>query len=149
MSTIATASETAVSLAGQAAADFAEYQRLYSEAFDLERNTLRIAKEKEAAARRKWSQPVILAVLCANEQVYSGRAQEPSFSDFSQVVRNNEEALDAVEEILQHASIGKKEDISMAFGLGMVAGMIYSQLTGMTLTIPELPKEQEEPAAEK
>jgi hypothetical protein len=142
MTTIATASETAVSRAGQAGADFAEYQRLYSEALDLERNTLRMAKEKEAAACKKWSQPIIHAVLCANEQVYNGRAEEPSFCDFSQVVRNNQEAMNAVEEILQHASMGKKEDISMAFGLGMVAGMMYSQLTGMTLTVPDLPKEE-------
>ena len=121
-----------------------EYQRLHSEAFDLERNTLRLVKEKEAVARKKWQEPVIHAVLCANEQVYNGRGEEPSFSDFSQVIRENEEAMNALEEILQHTSMGKKEDISMAFGLGMVAGMMYSQLTSMTLTIPELPKEQEQ-----
>jgi hypothetical protein len=121
----------------QAATNLEEYKRAAHVAFHLENNSLREFKEKEKTLRAKWEEPVVQAVLCAAKLSHGG----PDFMDFAKAVKDNsgawEEAMDIVE------AGGEEYDVEFAIGFGMVCGMMYAQLTGMTLML----KEEERAAA--
>jgi hypothetical protein len=59
------------------------------------------------------------------------------FLDFANAIRENQEAKGQLEEVLCDAGTADAEDDARhAFGLGMVAGILYSASTGITLTVP-------------
>ena len=82
---------------------------------------------------------VVDAALRAMLSVYPP-SQDFVFSDFAGAIRENPEAKQGLEELLHALGSDEEEDGRTAFGLGMVAGMLYAQSTGITLTVPPLEK---------
>jgi hypothetical protein len=56
--------------------------------------------------------------------------------DLAQVIRENQEARQELDELLELGS--EDEDSRTAFGIGMVAGILYAESTGITLKVPPL-----------
>jgi hypothetical protein len=141
MTTTLTASDSPALPINQALADYEEFRNLYQEAFDLEQNTLRRAKDKLVAVSAKWAEPVVQAVLCTTKKEVYGPHIGPSFLDFAHAIKDDPRAWDAATRITDEG--GEEDDVMLALGFGMVAGMMYAQLTGMKLPMPELPAEEE------
>jgi hypothetical protein len=142
MTTTLTAAAPSAQPINQGAVDYEELARLESEAWNLKHVELEIANKKAAAAREKWSQAIKQAVLCASELIEpqcEGNEAYPGWlhNEIGKAVSGD--STDAG---------GEEDEVPLAFGFGMVCGMMYAQLTGMKLPIPELPaKEKAAPNA--
>jgi hypothetical protein len=136
--------QVAVQPINQTLVDYEEYQKLAGKAWQLEHNALREAKEKEAAARAKWELPIVDAALRAiyfGHGTGSGAIDDSGaidFLNFAAVIRENREAKKELEDLLFCMSSDEEEDARCAFGLGMLAGMMYAASTGITPPIPSL-----------
>jgi hypothetical protein len=75
---------------------------------------------------------VVEAALRAMNNAYDSS----EWMDFAQAIRENPEAKEELEGLLGCGSEG--EDGHYAFGVGMVAGMLYAASTGITLKVPPL-----------
>jgi hypothetical protein len=74
---------------------------------------------------------VIDAALRAINSAY-GSSEGPDYLDFARVIRESQEANQELEDLLWLGS--EEEDARYAFGVGMVAGMLYAASTGTTST---------------
>jgi hypothetical protein len=72
----------------------------------------------------------------------------PDFVDFTLAIQNSPEAAEALEDLLWYA--GSDDDpegtCRQACGVGVIAGMLYAQITGATVTVPELAELEPEAA---
>lgn len=80
---------------------------------------------------------VVEAALCAIYSVYPP-SQDFVFSEFAKAIKENREAKEDLEELLHTVGSDEQDDVLSAFGVGMVAGMLYAASTGTTLTVPPL-----------
>jgi hypothetical protein len=81
---------------------------------------------------------VVDAALRAIYSVYPP-SQDFVFSEFAKAIKENREAKEDLEELLHTlGSDEEEEDGRTAFGVGMVAGMLYAASTGITLAVPPL-----------
>ena len=120
--------EPSVEPVNQAAADYAELKKLSREAGK--------AKEKERAASAKWAETVVDAARRAIYSAYGPGSGALYYVDLADAIKENQEAREELENIVE---LGNEEDeVHYAFGLGMVAGMLYAASTGITLTVPPL-----------
>jgi len=64
----------------------------------------------------------------------------PDFVDFTLAIQSSPEAAEALEDLLWYG--GSDEDpegtCRQACGVGVIAGMLYAQITGATIAVPEL-----------
>jgi hypothetical protein len=81
---------------------------------------------------------VVDAALRAINSVYGSGEMGFLALDLAKVIRENQEAKEELEELLELGS--EDEGGRHAFGVGMVAGMMYAQLTGMKIPVPERPE---------
>jgi hypothetical protein len=77
------------------------------------------------------------AALRAINSVYGSGEMGFLGLDLAKVIRENQEAREELEELLELGS--EDEDGRHAFGVGMVAGMLYAQATGHKIPVPPLP----------
>jgi hypothetical protein len=59
---------------------------------------------------------------------------------FAEAVRGNPEASERVTTVVESSS--EEDDVRIALGVGMVAGMLYAAITGPTLAPPALPADE-------
>jgi hypothetical protein len=78
------------------------------------------------------------AVVDATMRAISSAYDSSEWIDLAQAIRENPEAKKEIEELLSLGS--EDEDDHHAFGIGMVAGIMYAQLTGMKIPVPERPE---------
>lgn len=76
------------------------------------------------------------AALRAINSVYGSGEMGFLALDLAKVIRESPEAKEELEELLELGS--EDEDGRHAFGLGMVAGILYAASTGSTLKVPTL-----------
>src|ERR1700733_6078863 len=80
---------------------------------------------------------VVDAALRAINSVYGCGEMGFLALDLAKVIRESPEAKEELEELLELGS--EDEDGRHAFGVGMLAGMLYAQATGHKVPVPPLP----------
>src|SRR5579862_8914526 len=96
-----------------------------------------VAERKMRAIRAQWATPILQAVFCASEFCEPEAHTDSStlWRELGKVIKNDPAAWPHV---MTFADAGGKEDkVSLALGFGIICGMMYSALTGITLTPPE------------
>jgi hypothetical protein len=82
----------------------------------------------------------LIQALLRIAKSFEAERLSPDFMDFTLAIQNSPEAAEALEDLLWCG--GSDDDhegtCRQACGVGVIAGMLYAQITGATVAVPEL-----------